>query len=81
MAEDEIRSYSTKYFNEKLNIPRQSLQKKGFIESTKGRSGGFEFRKNPADIFVMDIINSVEGVKNFDNYCALHETWKNAKKK
>ena len=100
MAENETRGYSAKYLHEKLNIPRQylrqlltNLSKSGFIESTKGRSGGFEFRKNPGDIFVMDIINSIEGIDffdhcilgfescPFDNYCALHETWENARSK
>jgi len=63
------------------------LSKAGFIESTKGRDGGYSFSKDPNQIFLLNIIDSVEGedklngcVLGFNecsctNPCAMHDTW------
>ncbi len=36
------------------------LQKSGFVKSIKGRKGGFILSKDPSDIFLLDVIASLE---------------------
>jgi Rrf2 family transcriptional regulator, iron-sulfur cluster assembly transcription factor len=98
MARHEGSRMSASYLNKKLKIPysylRQvlgELSRNGFIESTKGRTGGFTLSKATKDIFLSDIVKSIEGLQSFDrcimgfskcpfkNPCPLHETWTNAR--
>ena len=63
------------------------LSKSGFVRSTQGRDGGYSFAKDPAKIFLLEIIDSVEGADKFNgcvlgfdqcscvNPCAMHDTW------
>jgi Rrf2 family protein len=63
------------------------LSKSGFIQSAQGRTGGYSFAKDPSQIFLLDIIDAVEGIDSFNgcvlgfescsciNPCAMHETW------
>lgn len=63
------------------------LSKSGFIKSTQGRIGGYSFAKDPSNIFLLDIIDAVEGADKLNgcvlgfescscvNPCAIHETW------
>jgi len=94
MARHEEEKYSAKKLNEILEIPwpylRQlltSLSKSGFIYSTQGRHGGFQLNKPADQIFLAEIIDSVEGLKvlstcimgfkecPFDHTCAMHDVW------
>ena len=98
LAEHENERFSAKALNQLLKIPWQylrqlltSLSKEGFINSTRGRSGGFSLAKEPGDIYLADIIEAVEGLQifnicimgfrecPFDKKCAMHETWEEAK--
>lgn len=63
------------------------LSKSGFIKSTQGRIGGYSFAKDPSEIYLLDIIDTVEGADKLNgcvlgfetcsstNPCAMHETW------
>jgi Rrf2 family protein len=94
MAQNEAETMSAEYLHEKLGIPYQylrqlmtSLSESGFIESTRGRKGGFTFRKSINKIFLADIIEASEGLESynkcflglqdcpFDNQCSMHEVW------
>jgi Rrf2 family iron-sulfur cluster assembly transcriptional regulator len=94
MATHEEENLSAKFLNEKLDIPypylRQilkNLSRNGFIQSTRGRSGGFAFSKKTDDITLADIIESTDGLENlnqcilgfkscpFNNECTMHDVW------
>lgn len=69
-----------------------SMAKAGLVMSTRGRHGGFRLNKKPEEIFLNDIINSVDNevkyngcVLGFDrcsdeNPCAIHYEWIKVKK-
>ena len=40
------------------------LSKAGFIKSVQGRDGGYTFMKSTNEIFLFDVIDSVEGMGN-----------------
>jgi Rrf2 family transcriptional regulator, iron-sulfur cluster assembly transcription factor len=94
MADSEKTKFSAIYLHKKLHIPhpymRQlltSLSKRGFIKSTRGRKGGFEFSRDIHSIYIADVIDAVEGLDvfntcivgfescPFDHSCPLHNTW------
>ena len=56
------------------------LSKAGFIQSKRGKNGGFVFAKSIKDIYLSEIIDTVEGIDKF-NSCMLetHECNKNGK--
>jgi len=99
MAENENEIHSAYNLHKKLKIPRQylrqlltSLTKNNFIVSISGRKGGFTFKRDIKDIYVLDIIHSLEGMDflnkcilgfeecPFDDHCALHDTWNEYRK-
>lgn len=63
------------------------LSKSGFIRCVQGRDGGYTFTKSIDDIFLYDVIDSVEGMDKLNgcllgfekcsctNPCAMHENW------
>jgi len=94
MAEHSDTVCSANFLHEKLDIPHQylrhlltSLSKSGFLKGTRGRDGGFLLNKPIKDIYLADIIDSIEGIDvfntcimgfkacPFDNKCAMHKTW------
>ncbi len=94
MAENENRVCSANFLHEELDIPHQYLRhlrthlsKSGFIPGRRGREGGFILKKKVNEIYLADIIDSIEGLDvfntcimgfsecPFDNECAMHETW------
>lgn len=94
MAQDTNRLYPAGFLVETLQISDKylrrlmtNLSKAGFIRSTHGRDGGYSFRKQPSQIFLWEIIDSVEGFDKYmecvlgfktcsdDNPCALHNLW------
>jgi Rrf2 family transcriptional regulator, iron-sulfur cluster assembly transcription factor len=99
MAMQEGRRMSANYLNEKLSIPypylRQvlkSLSRNGFINSTKGRSGGFTFSKEIGEIFLADIIEATDGLERmnkcilgfrecpFNKECPMHSKWETTRR-
>lgn len=100
MAESSDRLYTAKSLFEELEIPQRylgrlltQLSKSGFIASTQGRHGGYQFAKQLSDIHLSDIIDSVDGFDSFnacilgkhqcllENPCAMHTIWKETKEK
>lgn len=94
MAEHPDTVCSASFLHEELDIPHQylrslltNLSKSGFLKGTRGREGGFILDKAINEIFLADIIDSIEGLDvfstcimgfkacPFDNQCAMHETW------
>ena len=66
----------------------QSLAKHRILSSTKGPNGGFGLAKDPQDIVLMDIVEIIDGIDNFekcaigvkycseqDNQCAVHKQY------
>ena len=63
------------------------LSKAGFIKSVQGRDGGYTFMKSTNEIFLFDVIDSVEGMEKLNGSvlgfehcwdttpCAMHDTW------
>lgn len=94
MAKEPERLYSAKYLVEQLKISDKYLRrlmtdlaKAGFIKSIQGRDGGYSFAKNPGQIVLADIIDSVEGMEKYKgcvlgfdqcsdtNPCVMHASW------
>lgn len=88
------RLYSAKELSEILNIPYKfltkimtELVKSGFVESIKGREGGYKLSKPAKEISIHDILESsnklvgdtkcILGIGECDekNKCALHDQW------
>jgi Rrf2 family protein len=65
----------------------QRMVKNGFVESLKGKGGGFYFDKDKPDLPIKDLIMATEGTKTFsgcgfglkhcdsNNPCPLHEKY------
>lgn len=88
------RLYSAKELSSELNIPYKfltkimtELVKSNFVESIKGREGGYKLSKPAKDISIYDILSSFKELKNdcmcvlgigmcdVNNKCALHDQW------
>ncbi|MCG8606445.1 Rrf2 family transcriptional regulator, partial [bacterium] len=66
----------------------QQLVKHGILNSAKGRRGGFSFARPPEKIFLIDIVNVLDGTRlthdcalglpncNDDNPCPFHVHWR-----
>ena len=100
MSQETYPLYTSKLLQEKLDIPYRYLRKlltrlakKGYISGTKGRSGGYVFKKKLEEIYLSDIIDAVEGFESFNscllgkyqcdlkNPCPMHEVWAETKEK
>ena len=94
MAREPEKKYSAKYMVEQLQISDKylrkiltTLSKSGIIKSTKGRDGGYIFQKEIQEIFLSDIIDSIEGMEKYLSCvlgfsecsdvepCAFHQQW------
>lgn len=90
--------FSAKFLQDNLKIPPRylmrlltALSKSGFIQSIQGRNGGYVFVKNLDQIYISDIMKSVEGKNPFNECilgfeeclflkpCAMHHVWADAK--
>jgi len=99
MASSGAELYSVKSILEKVDIPPKYLRrimtdlcKSEFILSVQGREGGFKFLKHPSEIFIADIIDSIDGIDNYlgcilgfeectaAEPCAVHESWMDTQK-
>jgi Rrf2 family iron-sulfur cluster assembly transcriptional regulator len=66
----------------------QQLARKGLLRSSKGPTGGFALRREPEDIFLMDIVEALDGLAGYENCacglaecndhmpCGMHDSWK-----
>lgn len=98
MAYQKKELFTAKYIHEKLHIPYKYLTrimtvlaKNGYLESTRGRLGGFKFHKDLNQISLLKIVETVEGKDGFDKCilgledcsdespCALHFVWEKTK--
>jgi len=98
MAQDKHMMVSANTLHEILGIRRQylrglltNLAKHGFIKSSRGRNGGYEFAKDPGQIYIYEIIEAIEGFKSFEGCllgvndctqspeCAMHSIWAEAR--
>ncbi|WP_226063751.1 RrF2 family transcriptional regulator [Kaistella polysaccharea] len=87
-----------KEVSEKINSPEifigkilQNLSRQGFLQSAKGRYGGFFISQEHASISLADIITAIDGDKIFHgcglglafcsetNPCPIHNTYKEAR--
>jgi len=100
MAKESEQKYSAKYLVETLKISDKylrrlmtDLSKAGFIKSIQGREGGYSFAKNINQIYLSEIIDSVEGMDKYmgcvlgfdecsdENPCVMHSTWTHVREK
>ncbi|OFX21038.1 MAG: hypothetical protein A2033_10445 [Bacteroidetes bacterium GWA2_31_9] len=100
MATDYEKLYSAKSIVDKLNIPNKymrrimtNLSKSNFIMSIQGRDGGYKFIKSPDNIYLAEIIDSVDGIDKYmgcvlgfnecspKSTCAMHKSWTETKEK
>lgn len=98
MAISQQEIFSAEHLHDELKIPRSYLRRLltelsrfGFLQSAKGRKGGFIFAKPLAEIHLSQVINSIEGSEalgnciighlkcNNDKPCIMHDTWMEAK--
>ena len=98
MATAEADLCPVKHLSGKLNIPYKylgrlmgRLREAGFVESVRGKNGGYRIAKPLDEIHLKQIVNVVEGLENFDrcllgfercddeNPCPMHEFWSGPK--
>jgi Rrf2 family protein len=66
----------------------QQLARKGFLRSSKGPTGGFALRRPPEDITLLEIVDAIDGLAEYERCpsgitecndeapCGMHESWK-----
>jgi Rrf2 family protein len=66
----------------------QQLARKGFLRSSKGPTGGFALRMPAAEISMLQIVDSIDGLADFQRCpagmaecndqqpCGMHDSWK-----
>lgn len=98
MAKEPDQLYTAKQLVDELNMSDKylrrlmtDLSKSGFIRSMQGREGGYIFVKKINEIYLFDVINSVEDMEKLNgcvlgfescsctNPCAMHDTWQHAR--
>jgi Rrf2 family protein len=98
MTRDKQNIVSAKTLHDILGIKKQYLRrlltdlvKYGFIKSSRGRNGGFEFARDPAGIYLFEVIDAIEGFASFEGcllgvkdctqtpQCTMHDIWADAR--
>ena len=98
MAQDKQNMVSANTLHDILGIKKQYLRrlltdlvKHGFIKSSRGRNGGFEFARDPGQIYIYEVIDAIEGFTSFEGcllgvkdcnqspQCAMHSIWADAR--
>lgn len=98
MAQEENRSFSASELYHELNIKLRYLRRlmtdltrQGFIQSTRGRNGGYMLAKSTKSIYLAEIIDAIEGFESFktcvlgvadcklSQVCAMHNVWQGVK--
>jgi len=66
----------------------QQLARKGFLRSSKGPTGGFCLSRDPEDITLLEIVDAIDGLADFQRCpsgldqcndeapCGMHDSWK-----
>jgi Rrf2 family transcriptional regulator, iron-sulfur cluster assembly transcription factor len=66
----------------------QQLARKGLLRSSKGPTGGFSLRRSAGEISLMDIVQSLDGLADYEKCasglaecndempCGMHDAWK-----
>lgn len=66
----------------------QQLARKGFLRSSKGPTGGFTLRRPAAEISLLELVDSIDGLAEYQRCpsgmaecndeapCGMHESWK-----
>ncbi len=94
MINSDMQVFKAKDLVETLNVPNKYLRrlmtdmsKYGFIKSLQGREGGYVFAKNADKIFLIEVIDAVEGIDKYqgcimghqscseENPCSLHKSY------
>lgn len=94
MAEKPGELMSADYLHKEAEIPKKYLQrlltdlsKRGLVESTRGKFGGFRLAKSSKAILLSEVVEAVEGFRKeptcFFGFgkcinvtpCAMHDTW------
>lgn len=100
MAKDASVLYSAQQLHKEIDVPERylrrlltDLSKYGFIKSVQGRHGGFTFARDISNIYLSEIVDSIDGLESINgcilgyescafNYkCPMHEIWEETKKK
>jgi Rrf2 family protein len=100
MAKNEKAMYSALQLHRENKVPEKylrrlltNLSKHGFIKSIQGRQGGFTFARDISTIFLMEIVEAIDGKGAMDgcilgyekcifNYsCPMHNIWEETKMK
>ena len=78
--------YSVKTLNETLNVPYKylgrlmpRLSNAGFINVIKGRNGGYRMDKKQCSVHLYEILDSVEGLENYERCILGYEKCSNKK--
>ena len=98
MANHSYENMSADFLHSQLGIPYQylrqiltKLSRTGFINSSRGRRGGFELTRDTDTIYIADVIEAMEGLEGFnkcilgfqecpfDNRCAIHNLWEESR--
>lgn len=65
----------------------QQLARKGLLRSSKGPTGGFTIRQSPADISLLNIVEALDGLSEYEKCasglaecndqmaCGMHDSW------
>jgi len=98
MATEEADLFPVQHLADKLNLPYKylgrlmgNLREAGFVQSVRGKNGGYRIAKPLNEIHLEQIVDAVEGLENFnrcllgfercdeDNPCPMHEFWSGPK--
>jgi len=65
----------------------QQLARRGLLRSNKGPTGGFQLRRKPSEITLLDIVEAMDGVEDYEKCasglsecndqmpCGMHDSW------
>lgn len=100
MAQNDKELYSAQQLHKEIDIPERylrrlltDLSKAGFIRSIQGRQGGFTFARSTSEIYLSQIVDSIDGLESingcilgyescaFNHKCPMHNIWEETKKK
>jgi len=100
MAKDEKALYTANQLHNDIDVPERylrrlltDLSKYGFIKSIQGRQGGFTFARDISKIFLVEIVEAIDGLDSiggcilgyescaFNHSCTMHDIWEETKRK
>ena len=94
MARDETERQSVSTLHQALGIPykylgrlMRNLAEAGLVNAERGKTGGYTLARSPHSIYLIDIVEAVEGLQDFEHCilgfancssedpCPLHARW------